>query len=86
MAQARCKKLHRPSGSSWALILSTGKSGILTARRKIYDTGFATGFGDAWLKLGALQIGIDGGVIGQTAALFEPYSNDPKQTGAAVFD
>ena len=44
---------------------------------KIFDTGFATGFGDEWTKLGALQIGIDGGVIGQTAALFEPYSNDP---------
>jgi len=44
---------------------------------KIYDTGFATGFGNQWLKLGALQIGIDGGVIGETAALFEPYSNDP---------
>jgi predicted amidohydrolase YtcJ len=41
---------------------------------KIVDTGFATGFGDKWTKLGALQIGIDGGVIGQTAALFEPYS------------
>jgi predicted amidohydrolase YtcJ len=44
---------------------------------KIFDTGFATGFGDRWLKLGAVQIGIDGGVIGQTAALFEPYSDDP---------
>jgi predicted amidohydrolase YtcJ len=44
---------------------------------KIFDTGFATNFGDAWLKLGALQVGIDGGVFGQTAALFEPYSNDP---------
>jgi predicted amidohydrolase YtcJ len=44
---------------------------------KIFDAGFATNFGDAWLKLGALQTGIDGGVIGQTAALYEPYSNDP---------
>jgi len=44
---------------------------------KIFDSGLATGFGDKWTKLGALQIGIDGGVIGQTAALFEPYSNDP---------
>jgi predicted amidohydrolase YtcJ len=44
---------------------------------KIFDTGFATGFGDTWLRLGAIQIGVDGGVIGQTAALSEPYSNDP---------
>jgi predicted amidohydrolase YtcJ len=52
---------------------------------KIYDTGFATGFGDEWMKLGALQIGIDGGVIGQTAALFEPYSNDPKKNWRGSF-
>ena len=47
------------------------------AAGKIFETGFATNFGTEWLKLGALQVGIDGGVIGQTAALFEPYSNDP---------
>jgi predicted amidohydrolase YtcJ len=52
---------------------------------KMFDTGLATGFGDEWLKLGALQIGIDGGVIGQTAALFEPYSNDPAGTKRGSF-
>ena len=52
---------------------------------KIFDTGFATGFGDDWLKLGAVQIGIDGGVIGQTAALCEPYSNDPSGTRRGSF-
>jgi predicted amidohydrolase YtcJ len=52
---------------------------------KIFDTGFATRFGDAWLSLGALQVGIDGGVIGQTAALFEPYSNDPSGTRRGSF-
>ena len=64
------------NGEEWS---SNGTAG------KIYDTGFATGFGDAWMKLGALQIGIDGGVIGQTAALFEPYSNDPKQAWRGSF-
>jgi predicted amidohydrolase YtcJ len=52
---------------------------------KIFDTGFATRFGDKWTKLGALQIGIDGGVIGQTAALFGPYSNDPGGTRRGSF-
>jgi predicted amidohydrolase YtcJ len=52
---------------------------------KIVDTGFSTGFGDKWTNLGALQIGIDGGVIGQTAALFEPYSNDPRGTRRGSF-
>ena len=45
---------------------------------KLFASGLATNFGDRWLKLGALQMGIDGGVIGQTAALFEPYANDPE--------
>jgi predicted amidohydrolase YtcJ len=52
---------------------------------KIFDTGFATGFGNKRTKLGALQIGIDGGVIGQTAALFEPYSNDPSANRRGSF-
>jgi predicted amidohydrolase YtcJ len=52
---------------------------------KIVDAGFTTNFGDAFLKLGALQTGIDGGVIGQTAALFEPYSNDPSGTKRGSF-
>ena len=64
------------SGEKWN---SEGTAG------KIVDTGFATGFGDKWTKLGALQIGIDGGVIGQTAALFEPYSNDPGGTRRGSF-
>lgn len=55
------------------------------AAGSIFDSGFATGFGDEWLKLGALQVGIDGGVIGQTAALFEPYSNDPSGTNRGNF-
>jgi predicted amidohydrolase YtcJ len=52
---------------------------------KIVDTGLSTGFGDKWTNLGALQIGIDGGVIGQTAALFEPYSNDPRGSRRGSF-
>jgi predicted amidohydrolase YtcJ len=64
------------SGEKWN---SEGTAG------KIFDTGFATGFGNRWTKLGALQIGIDGGVIGQTAALFEPYSNDPEQARRGSF-
>ena len=56
-----------------------------TTGGKMFDTGFATGFGDGWLKFGAVQIGIDGGVIGQTAALSKPYSNDPTGTQYGSF-
>lgn len=60
-------------GSSWE---------IDTAAYRLFRSGLRTGFGDEWLRLGPAVIGIDGGVQGQTAALFEPYSNDP--TGAKL--
>jgi predicted amidohydrolase YtcJ len=55
-------------GSSWE---------VDTAAYQIFRSGLRTGFGDDWLRLGPAVIGIDGGVQGQTAALYEPYSNDP---------
>ena len=48
-----------------------------TTAYSIFRSGLSTGFGDDWLRLGPAVIGIDGGVQGQTAALYEPYSNDP---------
>ena len=51
----------------------------------IFHSGLYTGFGDDWLRLGPVVIGIDGGVQGQTAALFEPYSNDASGTYRGSF-
>jgi predicted amidohydrolase YtcJ len=48
-----------------------------TAAYAVFSSGLRTGFGDDWLRIGPAVIGIDGGVQGQTAALYEPYSNDP---------
>ncbi len=50
-----------------------------TAAYELFRSGLRTGFGDDWLRLGPAVIGVDGGVQGQTAALFEPYSNDPEE-------
>jgi predicted amidohydrolase YtcJ len=49
-----------------------------TAGGLLFDAGLRTGFGDEWLRIGPLCIGVDGSGLGQTAALFEPYANDPK--------
>ena len=43
----------------------------------LFRSGVATGFGDAWLRIGALQMGVDGGLVGRTAALLEPYTDGP---------
>lgn len=43
--------------------------------------GFMTGFGDGKLKLGAVKILFDGSSSGRTAALTQPYEDDPASIG-----
>ncbi|HEX2283051.1 MAG TPA: amidohydrolase [Thermomicrobiales bacterium] len=43
--------------------------------------GARTGFGDDWIKLGALKLSLDGTLGSRTAAMLEPYSDDPGNTG-----
>jgi predicted amidohydrolase YtcJ len=40
--------------------------------------GFHTGFGDNRLKVGSLKIMADGSLIGRTAAVSQPFLNDPR--------
>lgn len=43
--------------------------------------GARTGFGDDWIKLGALKISLDGTLGSRTAAMLAPYSDDVDNTG-----
>jgi predicted amidohydrolase YtcJ len=43
--------------------------------------GVRTGFGDDWIKLGALKLSLDGTLGSRTAAMLEPYSDDLGNTG-----
>lgn len=43
--------------------------------------GAQTGFGDDWIKLGALKLSLDGTLGSRTAAMLEPYSDDPGNSG-----
>ena len=43
--------------------------------------GLRTGFGDEWLRLGAVKVFADGSLGARTAALFDPYEDDPRETG-----
>ncbi|MDP2857091.1 MAG: amidohydrolase [Bacillota bacterium] len=45
------------------------------------DLGLATGFGDDWLKIGPMKLFADGSLIGRTCAMYEPYANEPDNTG-----
>jgi len=49
--------------------------------KEVLESGFASGFGDSWLRLGFLKLYIDGSVMGGTAALAEPYEHIPNSRG-----
>jgi len=45
------------------------------------DLGIKTGFGDDWLRLGAVKIFADGSLVGRTAALHDPYAGGESGRG-----
>ena len=45
------------------------------------DLGLRTGFGDDWLRLGAMKLFSDGSLVGRTAAMREPFDGTPGDAG-----
>ena len=45
------------------------------------DKGYVTGWGDQYFKIGPLKLLIDGSLGARTAALHQPYSDDPDNRG-----
>jgi predicted amidohydrolase YtcJ len=43
--------------------------------------GLESGFGDEWLKLGAVKFFVDGGITGSAGAFYEPYVHLPGHCG-----
>jgi predicted amidohydrolase YtcJ len=50
----------------------------------LIDGGFRTGFGDPWLRLGAIKVFADGSLGAYTAALDAPYAGRPGERGMLV--
>ena len=50
------------------------------------DSGIRQGFGDDWIRIGALKIFADGALGPKTALMFEPYEGEPDNFGMAVVD
>jgi predicted amidohydrolase YtcJ len=48
--------------------------------------GIRTGFGDHMLRIGPVKLLIDGSLGAHTAALFEPYEDDPSTSGLLLED
>jgi predicted amidohydrolase YtcJ len=47
--------------------------------------GLSTGFGDEWLRLGAVKIFTDGSLGARTAAMETPYADDPSNRGVTIY-
>lgn len=52
----------------------------------VLDLGLHSGFGDAWLKFGAVKIFADGSLIGRTAAMFDDFEGEPGNNGYFQMD
>lgn len=48
--------------------------------------GLRSGFGDDWLRIGGVKIFADGALGPRTAALIDPYENEPHNRGITVTD
>lgn len=50
------------------------------------DLGFRTGFGNDWLKFGAVKLTQDGSIQGLSGALTRGYACDPENFGVEMYD
>ena len=50
------------------------------------ERGLRTGWGDEWLRIGALKIFVDGSMGARTAAMIEDFSDDPGNRGMLLID
>ncbi|MGB9740154.1 MAG: amidohydrolase [Candidatus Bathyarchaeales archaeon] len=51
----------------------------------LVSLGLLTGFGNSMVKLGFVKVFADGSLGARTAALKEPYSDDPKTSGMLIY-
>jgi hypothetical protein len=51
----------------------------------LIDLGLCTGFGDSMVRIGGVKILADGSLGARTAALHEPYSDDPTTRGMMLY-
>jgi len=52
---------------------------------RLSELGIEMGFGDEWLRIGAVKLFLDGSLGARTAALKEPYSDKPDTSGRLLY-
>jgi len=69
-----------------ALKLRVTKSIPLEALDHAVELGLRTGFGDDWLRIGSVKAFMDGALGPRTAAMLQPYLNEPENRGILNMD
>ena len=68
------------------LKLRITKSIPLDSLAHAVELGLRTGFGDDWLRIGSVKAFMDGALGPRTAAMFQPYANEPGNRGILNMD
>ena len=68
------------------LKLRVTKSIPLESLEHAVELGLRTGFGDDWLRIGSVKAFMDGALGPRTAAMFQPYLNEPENRGILNMD
>jgi len=93
-AQGVTSVVHMGSWRDLAIFERAHKTGRLKTRiyaavplatwEQLRDTVTARGLGDAWLRIGALKGFVDGSLGSHTAAMLQPFTDAPTDTGLFV--
>jgi predicted amidohydrolase YtcJ len=68
------------------LKLRVTKSIPVELLQQAYELGLRSGFGDDMLQVGSVKVFMDGALGPRTAAMFQPYANDPENRGILNMD
>jgi hypothetical protein len=68
------------------LKLRVNKNLPLDSLEHAFELGLRTGFGDDWLWIGSVKGFMDGALGPRTAAMFQPYLNEPENRGILNMD
>jgi hypothetical protein len=52
----------------------------------VIGAGIHSGFGDNWLRVGGIKIFADGALGARTAAMLEPYEDEPRNRGIVTYE
>jgi predicted amidohydrolase YtcJ len=81
------------SFKAWQILRERGQQGLRVVKTlpvayldHAVAVGLRSGFGDTWLRIGNIKIFADGALGPKTAAMIEPYEDDPNNYGIVVTD